>query len=78
MSFKKVASLHHAPKRNTTTATTQTTHANNTHNKTLHHHNLGEEAKEAATNCAVVVNAVPRQEPQPAASPSGSSNSFTM
>ena len=54
MSFKKVASLHHAPKRNTTAATTQTTHANNTHNKTLHHHKLGEKPKEATVSCAVV------------------------
>ena len=61
MSFKKIASLHHALKRNTTTATTQTTHANNTHNKTLHHHKLGEKPKEATASCAVVANAVPRQ-----------------
>ena len=53
-------------------------HANNTLNKTLHHHKLGEEVKEAAANCAVVANAVPRQEPQPAASPNGYPNSSTM
>ena len=53
-------------------------HANNTPNKTLHHHKLGEEAKEAAANCTVVANAVPRQEPQPAASPNGYLNSSTM
>ena len=44
-----------------TTTTTQTTHANNTPNKTLHHYNLGEEAKEAAATCAVVANAVLHQ-----------------
>ena len=53
-------------------------HTNNAPNKTLHHHKLGEEAKEAAANCTVVANAVPRQEPQPAANPSSYSNSFTM
>ena len=36
-------------------------HTDNAPNKTLHHYNLGEEAKEAATNCAVVANAVPRR-----------------
>ena len=61
MSFKKVASLHHAPKRNTTTATTQITHANNTHNKMLHHHKLGEKPKEATASSAVVANAVSHQ-----------------
>ena len=61
MSFKNIASLHHAPKRNTTTATTQTTHANNTRNKMLHHHKLGEKPKEATVSCAVVANAVPHQ-----------------
>ena len=61
MSFKKIASLHHAPKRNTTTATTQTTHVNNTHNKILHHHKLGEKPKDATTSCAVVANAVLHQ-----------------
>ena len=57
---------------------TQTTHANNAPNKTLHHHKLGEEAKEAVTNCAVIANVVPRQEPQPAASPSSYPKSSTM
>ena len=61
MSFKKIASLHHAPKRNTTTATTPTTHANNTHNKTLHHHKLGEKPKEATASCTVVASAVLHQ-----------------
>ena len=61
MSFKKIASLHHTPKRNTTAATTQTTHANNTHNKTLQHHKLGEKPKEATVSCAVIANAVPHQ-----------------
>jgi hypothetical protein len=51
-------------------------HTNNTLNKTLHHHHkLGEEAKEAAANCAVVTNAGPRQKPRPAASLSNTSNS---
>ena len=61
-----------------TTTTTQTTHANNTPNKTLHHYNLGEEAKEAAATCAVVANVVPRQLLRPAAGLSGNSNSSTM
>ena len=38
-------------------------HTNNAPNKTLHHHKLGDEAKEAAANCAVVANVVPRQKP---------------
>ena len=53
-------------------------HANNAPNKTLHNHKLGEKAKEAAANYAVVANVVPRKEPQPAASPNGYPNSFTV
>jgi hypothetical protein len=45
--------------------TTQTTHANNTPNKTLHHHKLGEEAKEAVTNCVVIANVVPPKSRSP-------------
>ena len=77
MSFKKIASLHHAPKRNTTTATTQTTHANNTHNRTLRHHKLGEKPKEATVSCAIVANAVPHQR-DPLQTIAATRNSSTM
>jgi hypothetical protein len=59
------------------TTATQTTHANNAPNKTLHHHKLGEKAKEATASCAVVTNVVSRQK-RLAASLSGTSNSSAM
>ena len=56
---KKKASVYNTSKRTPPPYKQRT--QTNTPNKTLHHHKLGDEAKEAAANYAVVANAVPRR-----------------